>query len=112
MSQTSSTDDFLGQLDHRTYSNPATAERRSRHNTNSISMIFKVIGWIVVVISIGIIIFGGIVYPLTNPRGLVGGVVAAFWVSGLSGLFSALMLFAISEIIQILHDIRAKLYKK
>lgn len=76
---------------------------------NTIAIVLKVIGWLIIVVGfIGGISLGQNIYEYGNYEFNY----VAMLICWLSCGISAILLFALSEIIQILHDIRLKLRKR
>lgn len=69
---------------------------------NSISTIYKTLSWIIIILGL----IAGILVGVINEN------VSQFFTYSLIGFGIALSGFALAEIIQILHDIRSKLYEK
>lgn len=79
-------------------------DERINNTDNSIANIIKIIAWII----LGIGCIGGVIIG-QQYEDIALMVLLEIW--GVSGI-ATMLLLALTEIIQILHDIRAKVYKK
>lgn len=109
MSKVDKRDNLFDELEERDGSS-GRSERSIKIN-NTIATIYKGISILGLIIAGGVLLFGCVAYPINN-RGGQAEVVSACWSAFFILLCASLAGFATAEVIQILHDIRAKLYDK
>ncbi len=109
MPRTNNPDDFFNELDR--ISGSSARLHRSVKTNNGVATTYKVLLAIALVVAGCILLFGCILYPINN-RGGNAETVAFCWGIFLGLLSTSLVGLAIAEVIQILHDIRAKLYEE
>lgn len=108
MPRTNNQGDFFDELDK--ISGSSARFNRSTKIDNGVATTYKVLSAIALVVAGCVLLFGCIAYPISN-RGGDSEVVAFCWGLCLGLLSASLIGLAIAEVIQILHDIRAKLYE-
>lgn len=109
MPRTNSQDDFFNELDR--ISGSSARLHRSAKTDNGVATTYKVLSIIILVVAGCILLFGCTLYPM-NSGGENAETIDSCWSMFLGLLSTSLVGLAIAEVIQILHDIRAKLYEE
>jgi len=109
MPKANNQDDFFNELDGT--SDSSVRLNRSAKPNNGVAVTYRVLSVIALIVAGCTLLFGCILYPI-NSRGGDAEVVSFYWGMFVGLLSSSLMGFVIAEVIQILHDIRAKLYEE
>lgn len=104
---TNNQDDFFNELDK---ANASARFNSGKKAENKLAATYKVLSVLALIVGVCIFILGCIVYPINN-RGGDNEVISLCWGAFIGLLSTSLITLAIAEVIQILHDIRAKLYE-